>query len=365
MAYLEELIGDLVMRHAAFSDIHVQPGEVLRYRRGQGLVADNGDAVGEGDIHDFLSAYAGHRSWSQRLDEGGGQFDFAAVVGGVRFRCHLHRHGGQGATALVLRKLDTRVPELVDIGLPESVLSLLQRRSGLVLVTGPTGSGKTTTLAAFIDHINRNMACKIVTIEDPIEYMHRSQKSMIVQREVGRDVDSFAQGLVASFREDPDCIMIGEIRDRETVETALAAAEAGHLVLATLHTLGAAKSVERVVDFFGADEKPVVLGVLASVLTGVVSQALIPRADGNGRALAYEIVYNIAPVATLIREGKTHQIGNAVSTSGVADMQLLNRTLGLMVRAGLVARDAALRASYEPRELDRELEARDNGHAQR
>jgi twitching motility protein PilT len=358
-AYIDDVIRDLLGRGVEFSDIHAIPGELVRYRGGAGLIAESGDPLDDADLAEFLSVHAGPRPWDARLSDGGGQFDFATSLDGVRFRCHVHRHGGCGAMALVLRKLDNRIRDLVDIGLPETVLALLQRRSGLVLVTGPTGAGKTTTLASFIDHLNRNVSWKIVTIEDPIEYMHRSRRSMIVQREVGRDVDSFAQGLVASFREDPDCIMIGEIRDRETVETALAAAEAGHLVLATLHTLGAAKSVERIADFFLADEKPVVRGVLASVLAGVVSQVLIPRADGTGRALAYEIVHNVPSVATLIRGGKAHQIGNAVSTAGMPDMQLLNRTLALMVRAGLVARDQALVASYDARELERELVARD------
>jgi twitching motility protein PilT len=323
-AYIDDVIRDLLGRGVEFSDIHAIPGELVRYRGGAGLIAESGDPLDDADLAEFLSVHAGPRPWDARLSDGGGQFDFATSLDGVRFRCHVHRHGGCGAMALVLRKLDNRIRDLVDIGLPETVLALLQRRSGLVLVTGPTGAGKTTTLASFIDHLNRNVSWKIVTIEDPIEYMHRSRRSMIVQREVGRDVDSFAQGLVASFREDPDCIMIGEIRDRETVETALAAAEAGHLVLA-----------------------------------GVVSQVLIPRADGTGRALAYEIVHNVPSVATLIRGGKAHQIGNAVSTAGMPDMQLLNRTLALMVRAGLVARDQALVASYDARELERELVARD------
>jgi twitching motility protein PilT len=359
MNFIQQKIASLLARRVAFSDIHIEAAEPLRYRRPDGLVAEDRDAVEDGDVLEFLDFVRGAEEWKQRVDAGGGQYDFSLTLEGVRFRCNLHCFGGSGRHGLVLRKLDPRIPDLLELGLPASVLQFLQRRSGLLLVTGPTGSGKSTTLASFIDYINTQWPYKIITIEDPIEYVHVSKRSMILQREVGRDVASFSAGLVASFRQDPDCILIGEIRDKETISTALAAAEAGHLVLATLHTAGAAKTVDRITDFFSGEEKTLVRSVLSSVLLGVISQALVPRRDGSGRVLAYEIMRNIPAIATHIREGKTHHIANAMSTAGIADMQLMHRTLAVMAKAGVIAREEAKRSAYDAQELEKEMEAKD------
>jgi twitching motility protein PilT len=286
-------------------------------------------------------------SWEARLGDGGGQWDFSFGLAGARFRCNLHRcDAGQGL-ALVLRRLDAQAATITELGLPGSVLEFVERRAGLLLVTGPTGSGKSTTLSALVEHINRAHDGKIVTIEDPIELRHASRRCTIVQREVGSDVVSFAQGLRAAFRQDPDVILIGEIRDRDTMETALAAAEAGHLVLATLHTLSAASTVDRITDFFAGDDKALVRKVLAAVLVGVIGQVLLPREDGQGRALAWELMEATPAIASLIREGRSHQIPNAIATGGRSNLQLLNRTLQQLVRARVVSQRAARHASYD------------------
>ena len=361
MDFISRLIADLVEGQVAFSDVHVVANEALRFRTAQGLVVAVEEPVAEGDIHDFLANHAGREDFDRRMDQGGGQHDFALTLVGTRFRCHLYRYGGERGSALAMRRLDSHVPRLDTLGLPEGLPRLLERRAGLILFTGPTGSGKTTSLAGCIDHLNRTHCWKIVTIEDPIEYRHASRRSLVVQRELGSDVDTFALALAASFREDPDCIVIGEIRDRDTMAAALAAAEGGHLVLATLHTAGAVKSIERVIDFFPAEDKVIVRSALSSVLEAIVSQALLPRLDGQGRVLAVEMIVNYPAIASLIRDGKAHQIGNAATTSGSGDMLLLNRSLAVMVRNGTVTREAALRASYDPRDLERELEREQDG----
>ena len=346
----------LLAEHPDLSDLHLRDGAPLRLRRGGRLRVDDPQPVTRQALLTLLAEVCPDHSWDVRLGDGGGQWDFSFSLAGARFRCNLHRcDAGQGL-ALVLRRLDALASTVADLGLPLSVLEFVERRAGLLLVTGPTGSGKSTTLSALVEHINRGRDGKIVTIEDPIELLHASRRCTIVQREVGADVSSFAQGLRAAFRQDPDVILIGEIRDRETMQTALAAAEAGHLVLATLHTLSAAKTVDRICDFFAGEDKALVRSVLASVLVGVIGQVLLPREDGEGRVLAWELMEVTPAIASLIREGRSHQIPNAIATGGRSNLQLLNRTLLQLVRSRVVSPRAARRASYDPREYDRECE---------
>ncbi len=348
----------------AFSDVHVREGAALRVRCAGRLCSQPLAPIDRDALHAFLAAVCPEVHWPTRLEQGGGHWDFGFGLAGARFRGNLHRcHGGQ-VLGLVLRRLDDAPAPLDVLGLPASVLQFVDRRAGLVLVTGPTGSGKSTTLAALVEHINHTRDGQIVTIEDPIELIHQPRRCVITQREVGIDVSSFAEGLRAAFRQDPDVILIGEIRDRDTMATALAAAEAGHLVLATLHTLSAAKTVDRITDFFGGDDRALVRGVLASVLVGVIGQVLLPRQDGTGRVLAWELMEATPPVTSLIREGRSHQIPNAISTGAMPNLQLLNRTLIQLVRARLVTLQDARRASYDPREFERECELRDGafGH---
>ena len=275
-------LDQLVRSGREFSDLHLRENAPLRVRSGGRLRAEDERIVPRTALLGLLAAVCPDESWERRLEQGGGQWDFSFGLADARFRCNLHRcDAGQGL-AMVLRRLEHVIASATDLGLPASVQEFVDRRAGLVLVTGPTGSGKSTTLSAFVEHINRSRDGKIVTIEDPIERLHVSRRCTIVQREVGSDVASFAQGLRSAFRQDPDVILIGEIRDHDTMATALAAAEAGHLVLATLHTLSAAKTVDRIADFFTGEDKQLVRSVLASVLVGVIGQVLLPREDGQG-----------------------------------------------------------------------------------
>ncbi len=360
--YLQDQIATLLQSGLEFSDVHVREGAALRVRSAGRLRLQEGSVVSTQALHGFLAGVSPDAHWTARLEQGAGHWDFSFSLGDTRFRCNLHRCEAGRVLVLVLRRLEGHPASLEQLGLPASVLQFVDRRAGLVLVTGPTGSGKSTTLAALVDHINQTRDGKIVTIEDPIELLHRSARCSIIQREVGTDVESFAEGLRAAFRQDPDVILIGEIRDRDTMATALAAAEAGHLVLATLHTLSAAKTVDRITDFFAGEDKSLVRGVLASVLVGVIGQVLLPRQDGQGRILAWELMEATPALASLIREGRSHQIPNTISTGGLPNLQLLNRTLSQLARARLVAPREARHASYDPRDFDREFEVREGRH---
>lgn len=347
-------IVDLLARLPKASDLHVQAGKPVKHRTPEGLLPDGGGKVSAEELAALIDRI-GPDGWRERLKRGGGHLDFSAEFPIARLRCNLFRFGGNGSLALAARRLSERPPALETLGLPEAAQKLIERSSGLILVTGPTGSGKTTTLAAMVDRVNRSRACHIVTLEDPIEYLHRDEKATIVQREVGSDTDSFETGLAAALREDPDIILLGEIRSRRVMETALAAAETGHLVLATLHTSSAASTVERVSDFFQQEEKLLARSVLASVLAGVVCQALVPLKDRSGRALACEVLLNTSACAGLIREGKTHQIPNLMMTSRQDGMQLMNAHLERLVTRGVIVHEDALAAAYDPAGLEQAM----------
>ncbi len=217
----------------------------------------------------------------------------------------------RGTVSMALRTVPLSVPSLDELGLPPILKELAMKKRGLVLVTGPTGSGKSTTLAAMIDHMNKHRNGHIITLEDPIEYLHRHGKSIINQREVGHDTYSYADALRAALRQDPDVILIGEMRDLETISTAVTAAETGHLVLSTLHTIGAVQTIDRIIDVFPPDQQQQIKVQLASVLEGVISQQLIKKADNKGRIAALEIMLANAAIRNHVREGKTHQILSA------------------------------------------------------
>lgn len=242
-----------------------------------------------------------------------GEVDASYSLKGVgRFRLNVYIQ--RNSFALAFRPIATNVPEIDDLGLPEVIYDLSGKQRGLVLVTGPTGSGKSTTLAAMINYINNTRKCHIITIEDPIEYLHTHYKSVINQREVGPDTKSFSNALRAILREDPDVILVGEMRDQETIATALTAAETGHLVFSTLHTVGAAKTIDRIIDVFSPHQQPQVRSQLSTVLQGIVSQQLIPKADGNGRAVATEIMVMTPAISNLIRESRVMQINSCIHT---------------------------------------------------
>ena len=275
-----------------------------------------------------------------------GDADSAAELPGCgRFRVNAFRQA-RGCT-LVLRVVNAETPELGALRMPASIRNILAYRDGLVLVTGPTGSGKSTTLAALINEINKTRSEHIITIEDPIEYLHAPKKCVVDQREVGTDSVSYACALRAALREDPDVILVGEMRDLESVSIAITAAETGHLVLSTLHTSGAAKTVDRLIDVFPPEQQQQVRTQLSMALRCVVSQHLLPTADGRGRVAAFEVMFVNSAVANLIREGKTANIAQMIQTVASDGMVTLQNSLLGLVQEGLVGREAA--EEYLPR----------------
>jgi twitching motility protein PilT len=272
------------------------------------------------------------------------------VEGLSRFRTNVHMHkDGVGAA---LRIISSVIPPPEEILLSEKMLELTALKSGLVLVTGPTGSGKSTTLACLVDRINQTRKDHIITIEDPIEFVYAQKACVITQREVGSQTFSFANALKSALRQDPDIILIGEMRDLETISLALTAAETGHLVFATLHTSDAPKTIDRVVDVFPPYQQQQIRVQLSTTLKAVISQTLIPRADGKGRVAAREVLVTNTAVANLIREGKTHQIYGAIETGMKAGMISMDRALANLVKDGLVTREDAQSKASDPRNLE-------------
>ena len=257
-----------------------------------------------------------------------------------RFRANIYAQ--RGTFAIAIRLLPFDMPQFKDLGLPAAVESFTSRSKGLFLATGATGSGKSTTLASLLNVINENHSYHVITVEDPIEYLHRHKKSLMTQREVGEDAESFAAALRSALREDPDVIMVGEMRDPETISIALTAAETGHLVLSTLHTVGAAKSIDRIIDAFPPAQQNQVRSQLATVLEGVVSQQLIPRIDRQGLAVASEVMVVNPAIRNLIREGKHYQINSIMQTGQAQGMQLMEADLAQLVNKGVIDREEAL-----------------------
>jgi twitching motility protein PilT len=274
-------------------------------------------------------------------------FDFGYTAEGIaRFRGNLFMKST--GIAAVFRQIPYRIAKIEDLGLPPVAQSLCEYKNGLVLVTGPTGSGKSTTLAAMINHINEEGAEHIITLEDPIEFVHERKKSLISQREIGAHCLSFSNGLRAALREDPDVIMVGEMRDLETIALAMTAAETGHLVFGTLHTRNAPKTVDRVIDVFPQERQAQVRTMLSEALRGVISQTLLKRADGKGRVGAYEVLVANTGIRALIREGKTFQIGSCISTGRKEGMQTLDQHLQELFQKGLITAEEALKVADNP-----------------
>lgn len=265
------------------------------------------------------------------------ELDLAYSVPGLgRFRVNAFFQ--RGSVGLAVRLVGEAIRSIEELGLPPVIGELSDKDQGLILVTGPTGSGKTTTLAAMIDRINETRSCHIVTLEDPIEYLHRHKKSIVNQREIGSDSPSFASALRAALRQDPDVILVGEMRDLETVATAITAAETGHLVLATLHTGSAVQSIDRIIDMFPPYQQNQVRSQLADVLIGVITQKLLPRADGKGRVAAAEILVATPAVRNLIREGKTYQIISLMQTGSRYGMQTMEMAIQDLFEKGIIDR---------------------------
>ncbi len=287
-----------------------------------------------------------------KIVEKNGEVDLSYVLPHIsRFRVNVYKQ--RGSYTIAFRVIWINVPTIDELGFPEIFKDFALKPRGLVLVTGPTGSGKSTTLAAMVNHINQNRNCHILTLEDPIEYLHQHNKSMVNQRELGEDTNSFANGLRSALREDPDVILVGEMRDLETISTALTAAETGHLVLSTLHTTGAALTVDRIIDVFPPAQQQQIRIQLAGVLEGVISQLLLPTQDSRGMTVALEIMITTTAVRNLIREGKTHQISTVIQTNSKLGMRTMDFSLSELVRKGKLSREEAANRSPDVEMLKR------------
>lgn len=347
---IDALIQEARSRKA--SDIHITEGMPVWYRaQGQLVVSEMG--IEDFEVRELLYGMMDERN--QRRFEEGADADFAIQTpDGHRQRVNVFRQ--QKKVAATIRLLNAQIPTLEELKMPTILYEMALAPRGLILVTGPTGSGKSTTLAAMIDYLNRNRDRHIITIEDPIEYVYECKKSLIHQREVGEDVKDFASALRSALREDPDVILVGEMRDYETISAALLAAETGHLVLSTLHTTGAAQTVERIIDACPGSGQNQVRTQLAGTLKGVVSQCLIPVGGGVSRIAATELMAGNDAILNLIREGKTYQISNIMQTAGSATgMHTLNMDLVRLLNQGYITREDARNYTNNRAELEQYL----------
>ncbi|HTW83600.1 MAG TPA: PilT/PilU family type 4a pilus ATPase [Candidatus Sulfotelmatobacter sp.] len=343
-------IADLIRlaRGRGASDLHLGTAERPALRVDGRLLHLEGPPLDADGMAEYLHAQFSAAQLARFDAHGSADAAALADADGAPFRVHAFRHAG--GTRVAIRLLATAVPALEELGLPAVVGTLAERQVVLVVFTGPTGSGKTTALAALVDRINRGSERNILTVEDPVEYVHRPLRSLITHCEVGRDVCGYADALRALLRADPDVILVGELRDAPTMEAALAAAETGHLVLTTLHTADAAQSVERIADAFPAGAHGQVRAQLASVALAVVALRLVPRRAG-GRIAVAEVLIATDAVRALIREGKTHQLRNAIVTGRAAGMQTLEAHLAERVARGEIAPADARAAALRPDEL--------------
>ena len=347
---LNEILIQSVKERA--SDIHLTSGRAPSYRVDGVLAPIMGERLTPQMLEDILLPLIDKRH-REELEETG-QTDFAYAISGVgRFRVNVFKQ--RGTLAAVMRSLPFNIPEPEDLGIPREVVEMTSRKRGLVLVTGPTGSGKSTTLASLIHVINRTYPYHIITLEDPIEYLHRHDKSVVNQREIGSDSTDYAQALRAALREDPDVILVGEMRDLETISTAITAAETGHLVFSTLHTIGADKTIDRIIDVFPPNQQQQVRIQLASVLECIVSQQLLKKADGSGRVAALEVLFANNAVRNLIRESKTYQIPSIMQTNKRAGMQTMDDALYDLFMRKVIDGDTAVTYAQNPVSMNRKV----------
>lgn len=333
------------------SDLHLQVGQAPTFRVSGSMVPVDGPVLTPQDTEEMMKSITAEGHQQRAKTRGGADFGFA-FMDKARFRVSVLK--AKGNYGIVLRQIPNKIFGLAELGLPDKIKDLLTRPRGLILVTGPTGSGKSTTLASMINWINEHTDGHIITIEDPIEYFHEHKKCIVTQREVGVDVPSFAEALRGALRQDPDIILVGEMRDLETIEAAVSAAETGHLVFGTLHTTGAARTVDRIVDAFPAETKDQIRTQLASSVVAVISQALCKKV-GGGRIAAYEIMITTDSIAALIRDNKTFRITSDIQTGGSLGMITLDACLLSLYNRGLITAQSALEKSQYPIEMRKRL----------
>ena len=344
---VDDLLRTLLERDG--SDLHLTAGSPPGLRiRGEIHPLENCEPLTPKDTQELILSLLSEEQ--RRRFDAELELDFAYSIPGLsRFRCNVFQQ--RNSMGAVFRCIPLTIPSLDDLHLPKVCRQLAERPRGLVLVTGPTGSGKSTTLAAMIDHINATRPVHIVTLEDPIEFMHRNKMAYVNQREIGADTRSFASALRRVLRQDPDVILVGEMRDLETISAAITAAETGHLVLATLHTTGGPETVDRIIDVFPPHQQQQIRMQLSATLEGVLSQVLLRSADGVSRTMAMEIMLGVPAISNLIREGKTHQMPTIIYGAQSVGMQTLDQHIKQLLQAGLVTFDEAMSKAKEPREL--------------
>lgn len=350
MPTIEEMLR--IAKEAGASDVHITVGVPPKMRVNGHLITMDFPRMMPPDTQALLTEIMNEKQLAMFEEKGEHDMSFSIPNLG-RYRVNAYKQ--RGSVAIALRLVGTKVPAPEELGVPSSVIDLYQRKRGLVLVTGPTGSGKSTTLAAIIDKINNNRECHVITLEDPIEYLHQHKMSMVNQREIGLDSQSYAHALRAALREDPDVILVGEMRDFETISVAITAAETGHLVLSTLHTIGAASTVDRVIDVFPPHQQQQIRVQLANVLEAVISQQLIPKADGRGRVAAFEVLHANHAVRNLIREGKSHQLMSVMQTNRKAGMIAMDEAIQQLYYNGSIDREMAIQFAQDPDGMEHKI----------
>jgi len=345
--HIDELLRITVTKGA--SDLHLKAGGVPVLRiNGELVLQDEMPEMTSEDMKQVFEEVITDEQRSLLANEL--ELDFAYQANGIgRFR--INAYFQEGTISLACRLVRTQIPTIEGLGLPEVCKSLVLKPSGLIVVTGPTGCGKSTTLAAMMNYLNQGKKCKVVTIEDPIEFVYQDKKCVFSQRELGKDTKSFANALKHALRQDPDVILVGEMRDLETMAAALTAAETGHLVLTSLHTPSAPQAIDRFIDIFPPYQQQQVRIQLSNTLEGVLYQTLVSRSDGSGRVAAVEVMLATAAVRNLIREGKTYQLMNTIQTGAQYGMQTLDQTLLDLYRNGMISREEALTRGTDVEEL--------------
>tara|TARA_B100001996_G_scaffold354684_1_gene316786 strand:- start:123 stop:1127 length:1005 start_codon:yes stop_codon:yes gene_type:complete len=326
-------IKDLLKKSNKISDFHLRSGHDLAYREMGDIFIQKDVKILEKDIEDLLKSSCNKEEIE--LFRKKKELDSAIQIDGIRFRSNFYIT--LKGLAVVMRKIDSSIPSMDSLSLPSIMYELAESKKGLVLVTGPTGSGKSTTLAAIINYINEKRSSNIITIEDPVEFIHTDKKSIVSQREVGKQTISFAKALKGALREDPDVILVGELRDLETISMALTAAETGHLVFATLHTSGAPNTINRIIDVFPPEQQVQIRAQIAESLKMVITQRLFKKKDGSGRVAGFEIMVCNAPIKNLIREAKVHQIPSVMQTSQRDGMISMEKSIEKLVASGIIS----------------------------
>ena len=337
---------------AGASDVHITVGIPPKMRVNGNLITMDYPRMAPQDTLEV--AYSIMNDVQKERFEERGEYDMSFSIPELgRYRVNVYKQ--RGSAAMALRLVGTVVPAPEKLGVPESVVNLYERKRGLILVTGPTGSGKSTTLAAIIDKINNNRDAHVITLEDPIEYLHQHKMAMVNQREIGLDSQSYANALRAALREDPDVILVGEMRDFETISVAITAAETGHLVLSTLHTIGAASTVDRVIDVFPPYQQQQIRVQLSAVLVCIISQSLVPNLTEDGRVAAFEVMHANPAVKNLIREGKSHQLQSVIQTSKREGMCTMDDYLLQLYMSRKISRENCIQYAQNPDKMRSQL----------